>query len=64
MIKLIIYSIGKSCSDNFIGRNAFRLGMILVRVFTPANIDSRLALSKIIEITETFEEKNNVRDPG
>jgi len=64
MIKKIIYSFGKRCSNNFIGRNAFRLGTILVRIFAPTSTDSRLVLSKIIEIAEPFEEKNNARKPA
>jgi hypothetical protein len=64
MIKSIFYSFGKSCSKNFIGRNAFRLGKILVRVFAPASSDSRLVLGQILEIAEPLEEKNNASNPG
>jgi hypothetical protein len=38
--------------------------MILVRVFAPASIDSRLVLGKILGIVEPLEEKNNARNHG
>ena len=64
MIKKVVYSFGKKNANNFVGRNAFRLGRVLTNIFAPAHYDSNLVFSTVVEITKPLDEKNDDGNPA